>query len=144
MLDKKLKMLLENVSSKLEKYVTNSIEKLFIIADEETSFFCCESLPMFSDTLIYRIPSFEYFKCVDYKNRRVKLNKITYILDPDNNLQNTKEKFTKFLTRNDNTRGITSKTPSVNDLKHVFNSSLFLYFGHGTGEKNICQTIIIR
>lgn len=136
-LDKELKCLLDLVDHEIAKDIEIPIDKLFIIADEETSFFCWESIKKFANARMYRIPSFEYFKCVDYKRKYVKLSSISYLLDPDNNLKNTRSKVNAFMSRNKhiNIYGVTNKMPSTKEVQKIFGSSLFLYFGHGTGEK---------
>ncbi|KAI5191676.1 hypothetical protein NECID01_1587 [Nematocida sp. AWRm77] len=60
-----------------------------------------------------------------------------YLLNPEKNLPNTEAKLLEFLNKEiPGARGITGRSPLPMEIEHsILNYKVFLYFGHGGGEK---------
>ncbi|EJW05337.1 hypothetical protein EDEG_00607 [Edhazardia aedis USNM 41457] len=105
---KTIDSLAQKISKKKIHYYSSKIKKhtVFLICDERTVNFPFELLPLLEDKPVYRIPSIEFllkksfessFKTIsDSKSHIKKIKSVSYILDPENNLKNTKNTFTKF------------------------------------------------
>ncbi|KAM0674213.1 separin protein [Gurleya vavrai] len=71
-------------------------DNIFLITDEKTTFFPFEMLSLFNKKSISRIPSFEHLEL--FKNKTViDVKKVYFLLDPDNNLPNTRKSINDFL-----------------------------------------------
>ncbi|CAI4227932.1 unnamed protein product [Auanema sp. JU1783] len=59
-----------------------------------------------------------------------------YVLDPDNNLDNTQVRISNFISKHAWT-GVVGNAPSMAEFQNILeNKDMFFYFGHGSGSKH--------
>ncbi|TBU15158.1 separase [Ordospora colligata] len=118
-------------------------DRVILVLDETTTEFPFESMSIFKSKVVYRVPSLEYFEkwfemhpkkltAVDSSERSM-----FYVLDPDNNLQKTRERISKGLSALGITNGVCGRSLSNKECKTVSEYSTLLYFGHGSGSKHL-------
>lgn len=141
-LNHSLSLLLNRVNSKFEKSLSQLNKNIFLICDEVTTNFPFESIAIFKDSSIYRIPSFEFLlKKHEDIPKTQKIKKIFYLLDPERNLQKSQERISDYFKNSFvnklNIKGVTGRNLTESEWREAFSSDLFLYFGHGSGKKHI-------
>ncbi|KAF6020758.1 ESPL1 [Bugula neritina] len=124
--------------------------------------FCWESLECLSYSPVTRMPSIysiqSYLKEFSSRGDSIFTNgayteNTYYILNPDNNLPATESLFKPILTRRETWDGIISTQPTAEQYKQGLSKhSLFLYLGHGSGQKFLkgrdlchldCNTVVM-
>ncbi|KAK1350057.1 hypothetical protein LUQ84_001042 [Hamiltosporidium tvaerminnensis] len=133
-LDKELRDIIFAVNSELKEYL-NTKNINIIILDESTTFFPFESMKIFENVSVYRIPSVEFlFQRLFFESKKI-LQNIFYVLDPENNLPDTRSTIKPFLETLNFTEGIEGKPIDFEIIREILQKDLFLYFGHGNGER---------
>lgn len=66
--------------------------------------------------------------------------KISYVLNPAGDLLNTEKRFKDYLSKLD---GVVGKTPSADFMTNALQSDVYMYFGHGNGER-YCKNVDVR
>jgi len=117
--------------------------RVILVLDEATTEFPFESMPAFKSKAVYRVPSLEYFEkwfevhssglvTVDASERSV-----FYVLDPEGNLQKTRERISEGLRVLGVTKGVCGRGLSSKECKEASEHDTLLYFGHGNGSKHL-------
>ncbi|KAF9764356.1 Separin [Nosema granulosis] len=114
-LDNRLRRLLKEINPEIE--ILN--EHVILVLDEKSTNFPWEHTAFLKDKHVYRIPSLEFLE-----NREIitTVESISWIVDPENNLEGTRKRITNFLSQK-------------NFNKDEENFKVLLYFGHGGGSK---------
>ncbi|KAF9894926.1 hypothetical protein FE257_004548 [Aspergillus nanangensis] len=116
-----------------------------LVLDKALHMFPWESLPCLQGFPVCRVPSLECLRDRVLQFRRegasemsIDRNKGTYILNPTGDLQTTQSTFENDLSRLDGWTGVVNRDPSEDEFRAgLESSSLFLYFGHGSGAQYI-------
>ncbi|CAD6194659.1 unnamed protein product [Caenorhabditis auriculariae] len=115
--------------------------------NSEISLFPWEKLPVLENHLfVSRIASIHaFFLHIHTKPeipRAVDINKSYYLLDPDNNLGDTKKRIFDYMAKFP-WKGVVGGSPSVADITEAFaNMDMFFYFGHGCGTRHVSRKTI--
>jgi separase len=129
----------------------------FLILDEQLQSLPFEGMPMFQNQIICRLPSFPFALVSLLENNVGNSNpgklpiidpiSVSYVLDPDANLTGTKDRLHPFLENiSEHNKwdwdGVVGQIPSVNFMNDVLtrDRGLFLYCGHGGGERFFSRT----
>jgi separase len=141
------------LNSRKEKEKDNE-HCIFLILDENLQRFPFESMRCFQDKTICRLPTIQIALLrLLGTNREHKywtsvfdMRKTSYVLDPESNLSGTKERLLPYLEgfnkRNDNMwQSVVGKIPHASFITDSLRKEhgLFLYFGHGGGQKYISR-----
>ncbi|KAF7587169.1 hypothetical protein BBP40_007655 [Aspergillus hancockii] len=120
-----------------------------LVLDKALHLFPWESLPCLQGSPVCRVPSLECLRdrVLQFQHQRDRNGTVslginrrsgTYILNPTGDLQTTQSTFEKDLARLPGWTGIAQREPSEEEFKRGLEStSLFLYFGHGSGAQYI-------
>lgn len=114
-LDKQLSKLLKGTNPEIE--IDN--KHVIIILDEKSTNFPWEHTAFLKDKHVYRVLSIEFLEKGEIRKN---VRSISWIIDPENNLEGTRKRITNFLS---------SKNFNFNEN----NFELLLYFGHGGGSR---------
>lgn len=132
----------------VNKFIKTSPTNIFedeityiLVLGKELCSFCWESLPCFSSSPITRVPNLSFLVSLLKKQNVLSIEKTSYLLNPENDLKNTQIHFEEMLNKN-NWRGIVGRKPSEKEFEELLDKEIFLYFGHGGGEKYIRATSI--
>ncbi|KAM0678003.1 separin protein [Binucleata daphniae] len=135
---------------------------VFIITDEITTNFPYEMLNILKNNVCYRIQSFEWLYTKIMSNTKSQScdsieKSIFYLIDPENNLESTKNTIQKLftdyaihckkdgtVTSNDKKRiyeceGVVGRSLDDEEKEKAYNKQYFMYFGDGNGEKFISK-----
>ena len=116
----------------------------FLILDEDLQRFPFEALNFMDARSICRLPSisFAIATLIERGQRRIQADNAKYVLDPEANLSSTKRTMLKALDSLTSRfkwawEGVVGEIPSSDFMEGALtsNSGLFLYCGHGGGEK---------
>ncbi|KAL5356708.1 peptidase family C50-domain-containing protein [Aspergillus floccosus] len=127
-----------------------------LVLDKSLHLFPWESLPCLQGFPVCRVPSLECLRdrVLQFRSGSadgavsglgIDKTKGTYILNPTGDLQTTQSTFEKDLSRLPGWNGISNRVPTEDEFKEgLESSSLFLYFGHGSGAQYIRGRTIKR
>ena len=116
----------------------------FLVLDEDLQRFPFESFNFMEARSICRVPSisFAIATLIERGQRRIRADNTKYVLDPEANLSSTKRTMLSALDSLTSKfkwtwEGVAGKIPSVDFMEAALtsHSGLFLYCGHGGGEK---------
>lgn len=107
---------------------------------------CCsfpwESLSIFSQRSISRVPSIAMLTSLLQKHRSMKVfdsgikNQVFYLVNPGQDLKRTQQKFEPILKSIPGAEGLSGCKPNEEYLvSHLYASGLYIYLGHGGGEQ---------
>uniref|UniRef100_A0A3B3ZER2 separase n=1 Tax=Periophthalmus magnuspinnatus TaxID=409849 RepID=A0A3B3ZER2_9GOBI len=72
-------------------------------------------------------------------------NKVFYVLDPDGNLENSKERFKEFFSSQSNWEGVCGEAPdSAKLMEAVSSKDLYIYVGHGAGARFLDSQSVLK
>ncbi|GES64120.1 separin [Aspergillus terreus] len=126
-----------------------------LVLDKSLHLFPWESLPCLQGFPVCRVPSLECLRdrILQFRSGStdgatglgIDKRKGTYILNPTGDLQTTQSTFEKDLSQLQGWNGISNRVPTEEEFKDgLESSSLFLYFGHGSGAQYIRGRTIKR
>ena len=127
-----------------------------LVLDKSLHLFPWESLPCLQGFPVCRVPSLECLRdrILQFRSDStdgamsglgIDKRKGTYILNPTGDLQTTQSTFEKDLSQLQGWNGISNRVPTEEEFKDgLESSSLFLYFGHGSGAQYIRGRTIKR
>ena len=112
-----------------------------------------ESLPVLAHHSVSRVPSLYYLRLQLTKYDRgaegsvlrdgIDADKVYYVLDPQNDLPRTRERFSAFFASKPPWRGVTGCPPSAEQFRDgLTDFDCFLYLGHGTGDKYVSRASV--
>ncbi|CAD25567.1 REQUIRED FOR NUCLEAR DIVISION (SPINDLE POLE BODY DUPLICATION) CUT1_SCHPO [Encephalitozoon cuniculi GB-M1] len=130
-LDAELGKVLSDIGSKFNGLSVG--KSVILVLDETTTEFPFESMPVFRNKAVYRVPSLEYLE--NASGSGASGRSFFYLLDPENNLPKTQERMAGFLESSGITNGVTGRPPSDLECKKADGCDVLLYFGHGSGLK---------
>ena len=145
--------------SSLERNDHKSDDKCctILILDEHLHRFPFESMPMFENKAVTRVPSLPFILASLYETKsdnsrtipNVNPSKVKYVLDPESNLSETALTLGPALDSLASRNGwdwasVIGKMPSLDFMSEALtvDDGLFLYCGHGGGEKAISRSKI--
>ncbi|WEL38975.1 separase [Encephalitozoon hellem] len=128
-LDAELGEILHETSTKFAGLLAR--KDVVLVLDETTTDFPFESMPIFRDSAVYRVPSLEYLEETPRPSASEK--SFFYLLDPENNLPRTQERMSEFLKSSGITNGVTGRPLSDLECRKADRYDVLLYFGHGNG-----------
>lgn len=118
---------------------TTAPDHIVLVVDRTTQMFPWESMPMFRDHSVSRVPSIAHLKILLEKHAQLqpKVESVSYILNPSGDLIRTQERFEKLMTSETSWRGSVGKAEECGSLLETYlqESDIVLYFGHGGGEQ---------
>ena len=146
------------VRSMVDEHTRGQTRCTFLILDENLQRFPFEGLPCFREATVCRLPSlpFALAKLVELRESGEATvtfdpRRISYVLDPESNLGGTRERIIPVLkelkSRHGNEwKGVVGDVPSVGFFEAALteDKGLFLYFGHGGGQKFLSRRKIER
>eukprot|EP00917_Polyrhabdina_sp_WS-2016_P026128 GHVP01056114.1.p1 GENE.GHVP01056114.1~~GHVP01056114.1.p1 ORF type:complete len:1399 (+),score=246.03 GHVP01056114.1:129-4199(+) len=127
------------IVDKLEE--ERSTIKLVLILGKKLCNIPWESFPSLRKIPITRLPSYRSLGLLLPNYKVVDQTSLSYLLNPENDLNNTQEFFEDYLTQKGN-NGIIGRIPTESEYFSLLDQDIFLYFGHGGGEKYIKSSTI--
>lgn len=116
---------------------------LVLLLDELLHKFPFEALDFFEDRAICRLPSVLFASEYRTSATEVERDKVSYILNPESDLDDTEERLLPLLQSlgNEKWKSYVQKKPQNKELHHALarKNSLVMYFGHGGGERVISK-----
>ncbi|CAB3403754.1 unnamed protein product [Caenorhabditis bovis] len=123
----------------------------YLVICPDLSQFCWENLPIFaSHPFVCRMVSIHaminHFESLSLNKKQVPLHvdldKSYYVLDPDNNLGQTKKRMLEFINKF-KWEGTVGAAPKPNEVVSALeNMDAFFYFGHGSGSKHVHRNTV--
>ncbi|CAB3408096.1 unnamed protein product [Caenorhabditis bovis] len=123
----------------------------YLIISPDLSQFCWEKLPILaSQPFVCRMVSIHamlsHLESLNQNQKQVPLHvdldKSYYVLDPDNNLGQTKKRILEFIDKF-KWEGTVGETPKPNEVVSALeNKDAFFYFGHGSGSKHVNRNTV--
>ncbi|KAH3765735.1 cysteine peptidase C50 [Pelomyxa schiedti] len=132
-------------------------QPLILILDKELQALAWESIPVLREHPVSRMPSLPFVTSMahrvlhrdrtiahDILRDGITSSRTYYVLDPENNLMNTRATFGPFFSRQ-RWHGLVGVPPTPTNFKGALESNdLVIYCGHGTGEKYLAGSSIQR
>ncbi|KAJ6254300.1 separin [Anaeramoeba flamelloides] len=121
-----------------------------LILDRKIQKLPIESTPFLKDKTITRMPSlwflkYQLIKRAQMKNQILDSDEAYYLLNPSGDLENTQSTFQNWFQSIKKWDGIIGKAPQMDSFKSaLLSKDLFIYFGHGAGEKYLSSTQISK
>ncbi|KAJ3439045.1 separin [Anaeramoeba flamelloides] len=121
-----------------------------LILDRKIQRLPIESTPFLKDKTITRMPSlwflkYQLIKRAQMKSQILDSDQAYYLLNPSGDLENTQSTFQNWFQSIKKWDGIIGKAPQMDNFKSaLLSKDLFIYFGHGAGEKYLSSTQISK
>ncbi|KAJ2308855.1 separin protein, partial [Coemansia sp. RSA 2704] len=116
-------------------------EHLILVLDKHSQQIPWECLPCIRDVPISRMPSRNSSNGM--AGASVSGRRVFYVLNPEGDLHRTQSNFEAHLQRQREWSGVVGRRPMNSECEHALQSSdIFLYFGHGGGERYVSRTQI--
>ncbi|KAK6024426.1 peptidase family C50 [Ostertagia ostertagi] len=119
----------------------------FLIICPDLTTFPWEVMPIFCDSpYVARIPSvhalFQTLRKSSQVPVEVNVHNAFYVLDPDNNLGDTRRRITDYVSKF-GWEGVVGKIPSVTEVTEALSQrDVFFYMGHGSGSRYFSRRVI--
>ena len=111
-------------------------ELIILVLDELIIEYPVESAPFLSVKSVVRMPSMaSIVRAMTGQKKNISKPSISYLLNPDGSLKATEERLSPFLLKNIQWKGVVGREPDSTERTSLTTSDIFLYFGHGSGEK---------
>jgi len=131
-LDKELGELISEFSSLCRELGISASTKLLLILEDSVAFFPFESA--------FDMPAVRVLSRELSLSSSSPINSVFYLLDPANNLKNTRDTIFEYFSIKNFDRnflkGVVGRSLSPTEVALLGKSELFMYFGHGTGKRH--------
>ncbi|KAI5171550.1 hypothetical protein NEFER03_0872 [Nematocida sp. LUAm3] len=141
-LDEKIEEEIKQINRYVKKFMEKKLffrKKIALIIEDQLGNIPFEMCAMFKGHGVYRTSSLAHAIWIEKTEKIEKLEEkeIFYLLNPENNLPLTENRISSYLfSWFPNVSGIQNRMPQALEIeKSMCESKLFLYFGHGGGEK---------
>lgn len=131
-LDRRLEITVLNLKKRISRYIEDN-RKVLLILEDSVAFFPFEAA--------FSRPAMRILtQDLSLHFNTLKINSVFYLLDPSNNLQNTRSTIFEYLNSKNFQKGflkgIVGRSLEPEEVRLLHKNELFMYFGHGTGKKH--------